>query len=113
MHGAPQGRPISSCLFLAARAEGQEVTTLEGLSQGEKLHPIQEAFIEQRALQCGYCTPGFILAVKARLDENPNPSDEEASSYLSGNLCRCGAYPDILEAVRLAGEKRRLLSGFK
>lgn len=100
------GKPISSCLFLAARAEGQELTTLEGLSQGEKLHPIQEAFIERRAFQCGYCTPGFILAVKALLDENPDPSDEEVRSYLSGNLCRCGAYTDILEAVRLSAEKR-------
>jgi aerobic-type carbon monoxide dehydrogenase small subunit (CoxS/CutS family) len=94
------GKPVSSCFFLAARAAGHEILTLEGLSQDDKLHPIQEAFLEQRALQCGYCTPGFVLSVKALLDENPNPSDQAIKEYLLGNLCRCAGYADILRAVR-------------
>lgn len=100
------GRPVSSCLLLAARVEGHEMVTVEGLSQDGALDPIQHAFMEQRALQCGYCTPGFILAVKALLDENPNPTDEQVREYLAGNLCRCGGYADILRAVRAAQEKR-------
>jgi aerobic-type carbon monoxide dehydrogenase small subunit (CoxS/CutS family) len=96
------GKPVSSCFFLAARAAGHEILTLEGLSQDDKLHPIQQAFVEQRALQCGYCTPGFVLSVKALLDENPNPSDEAIKEYLLGNLCRCAGYADILRAVRAA-----------
>ncbi len=93
------GRPVSSCFILASRVQGREITTVEALGQGETLHPVQEAFVEQRAPQCGYCTPGFILTVKALLDENPNPTQEEVSEYLAGNLCRCGGYPDILRAV--------------
>src|ERR671931_1512230 len=80
------GKPVSSCFMLAVRANGHEVLTLEGLSAGEKLHPIQEAFVSQRALQCAYCTPGFVLSVKALLDEIPDPSDDEIREYLSGNL---------------------------
>jgi aerobic carbon-monoxide dehydrogenase small subunit len=98
--------PVSSCFLLAARAAGHEVTTIEGLSDGELLDPIQAAFIEQRALQCAYCTPGFVLSVKALLDENPNPSDEQIREYLSGNLCRCAGYADILRAVRAAQRKK-------
>jgi aerobic-type carbon monoxide dehydrogenase small subunit (CoxS/CutS family) len=101
------GRPISSCFFLALRAAGQEIVTLEGLGDGQMLHPIQEAFVSQRALQCAYCTPGFILSVKALLDEIDDPSDEEIREYLSGNLCRCAGYADILRAVRLAHQKQR------
>lgn len=101
------GQPVSSCFLLAARAAGHEVTTLEGLSDGESLHYIQAAFIEQRALQCAYCTPGFVLSVKALLDENPSPSDEQIRDYLSGNLCRCAGYADILRAVRAAQKKSR------
>lgn len=101
------GQPVSSCFLLAARAAGHEITTLEGLSDGVTLHPIQEAFVEQRALQCAYCTPGFVLSVKALLEENPNPSDEEVREYLAGNLCRCAGYADILRAVRAAQEKLR------
>jgi aerobic-type carbon monoxide dehydrogenase small subunit (CoxS/CutS family) len=96
------GKPVSSCFLLAARVAGKEITTLEGLSRDGNLHPIQEAFVAERALQCAYCTPGFILAVKALLAENPHPSDEEIKDYLSGNLCRCGGYADILRAVRRA-----------
>lgn len=100
------GRPASSCLLLAARVEGRQIVTVEGLSQDSTLDPIQQAFVEQRAPQCGYCTPGFILSVKALLDENPKPTDKEVREYLAGNLCRCGAYPDIMRSVRAAQEKR-------
>ncbi len=100
------GRPVSSCFLLAARVEGRQIVTVEGLSQGGTLDPIQQAFVEQRAPQCGYCTPGFILSVKALLEENPNPTDEEIREYLAGNLCRCGGYPDIMRSVRAAQEKR-------
>ena len=101
------GRPISSCFFLSLRAAGHEIVTLEGLSHGHELHPIQEAFVNQRALQCGYCTPGFVLSVKALLDEIDDPSEEEIGEYLSGNLCRCAGYADILRAVRAAAKKKR------
>jgi aerobic carbon-monoxide dehydrogenase small subunit len=100
------GRPVSSCFLLAVRAAGRNITTLEGLSDGQSLHVIQQAFVSQRALQCAYCTPGFVLAVKALLDEIPNPSDEEIREYLSGNLCRCAGYADILRAARLAQERQ-------
>ena len=99
------GRPVSSCLLLAVRSTGREITTLEGLDDGQSLHPIQDAFVSERALQCAYCTPGFVLSVKALLDETPNPSDEEIREYLSGNLCRCAGYADILRAVHSAREK--------
>jgi carbon-monoxide dehydrogenase small subunit len=98
------GQPVSSCLLLAARAAG-EITTLEGLETGSSLHEIQQAFIEERALQCAYCTPGFVLTVKAFLEQNPNPSDQEIREYLAGNLCRCAGYADILRAVRAAQAK--------
>jgi carbon-monoxide dehydrogenase small subunit len=99
------GRPVSSCFLLAARAIGHEITTLEGLGDGHALHSIQQAFVEERALQCAYCTPGFVLSVKALLEENPEPSDDEIREYLSGNLCRCAGYADILRAVRSARQK--------
>ncbi len=101
------GKPVSSCFLLAARAAGHEVTTLESLNDGETLHPIQQAFVEQRALQCAYCTPGFVLSVKALLTENADPSDDEIRDYLAGNLCRCAGYAEILRAVRSAQEKLR------
>jgi aerobic-type carbon monoxide dehydrogenase small subunit (CoxS/CutS family) len=109
------GRPVSACFLLAARAVGHEIVTLEGLSDGETLHVVQEAFVSQRALQCAYCTPGFVLSVKALLDEIADPSDEEIREYLSGNLCRCAGYADILRAVRMAQESKERLnkqSGF-
>jgi len=99
------GQPVSSCFLLAARAVGHEITTLEGLSDGESLHPIQQAWVEQRALQCAYCTPGFVLSVKALLEDNPDPSDDQIREYLVGNLCRCAGYADILRAVRAAQAK--------
>ena len=99
------GKPVSSCFLLAARVAGRDVLTLEGLSQDDKLHPIQEAFVSERALQCAYCTPGFVLSAKALLEENPNPSDEQIKEYLAGNLCRCAGYADILRAVRAAQQR--------
>ena len=100
------GKPVSSCFLLAARLAGREIVTVEGISKDEKLDRIQEAFIKERALQCAYCTPGFVLSVKALLAENPNPSDDEIKEYLSGNLCRCAGYADILRAVRAAQQQK-------
>lgn len=101
------GNPVSSCFLLAARSVGHEITTLEGLGDGHALHDIQQAFVAERALQCGFCTPGFVLSVKALLEENPDPSDDEIREYLSGNLCRCAGYADILRAVRMAQKRRQ------
>jgi aerobic-type carbon monoxide dehydrogenase small subunit (CoxS/CutS family) len=101
------GQPVSSCLLLAARAGGREIVTLEGLGDERSLDPIQEAFVAERALQCGYCTPGFVLSVKALLEANPDPSDDEIREYLAGNLCRCAGYAEIFCAVRAAQEKRK------
>jgi aerobic-type carbon monoxide dehydrogenase small subunit (CoxS/CutS family) len=103
-------KPVSSCFLLAARVAEHDIVTLEGLGDGGTLHYIQEAFVSQRALQCAYCTPGFVLSVKAMLDENPEPSDEDIREYLSGNLCRCAGYADILRAVRAAQDKKKSLS---
>jgi len=99
------GKPIYACLTLAIECEGCEITTIEGLAQDGKLHPIQEAFIEYDALQCGFCTPGQILSVKALLDENPRPTEEDVKRAVSGNLCRCGAYPNIIRAALAAARK--------
>jgi aerobic-type carbon monoxide dehydrogenase small subunit (CoxS/CutS family) len=104
------GRPVSSCFLLAVRVAGREITTLEGLSEGDSLHPLQTAFLEERAWQCAYCTPGFVLTVKALLDQNPDPSDEEIREYLSGNLCRCAGYADILRAALRARDRLRAAS---
>jgi aerobic carbon-monoxide dehydrogenase small subunit len=103
-------RPVSSCFLLAARLAGHDIVTLEGLNEGPELHYIQEAFVSQRALQCAYCTPGFVLSVKALLDEIAAPSDEEIREYLAGNLCRCAGYADILRAVRVAQDKKQSLA---
>lgn len=105
------GRPVSSCFLLAVRVAGHDIVTLEGLSDGAELHYIQEAFVQERALQCAYCTPGFVLSVKALLTEISDPSDEEIREYLSGNLCRCAGYADILRAVRSAQQKKSSLKG--
>ena len=99
------GAPVSSCLLLTARLEGRAVTTVEGLGTERALHPVQAAFLEAGALQCGYCTPGLILSVAALFREFPDPPPETVRHYLSGNLCRCCAYPDIVRAVALAREK--------
>ena len=101
------GRAVSSCLYLASFVDGTDVLTVEGLDTPSKLNPVQEAFIETSAFQCGYCTPGFILMTNQLLDEHPDPDDHQIRHYLSGNLCRCAAYPQIIEAVKLAARKRR------
>jgi aerobic-type carbon monoxide dehydrogenase small subunit (CoxS/CutS family) len=94
------GLPFSGCLMLAAQAAGKEIITIEGLAHDGLLHPVQQAFIDKGAFQCAYCTPGFVLAAVALLEENPSPSEAEIREYLSGNLCRCGSYRNILEAVK-------------
>jgi aerobic-type carbon monoxide dehydrogenase small subunit (CoxS/CutS family) len=99
------GKPISGCLTLAAQVADEEILTIEGLQKDGELHPIQQAFIEERAFQCAYCTPGFILTTVALLNENQNPGDDEIREYLSGNLCRCGSYQNIVSAVKRAGRK--------
>lgn len=91
--------PVSSCLTLATNVEGRRVTTIEGLSTDGTLHRVQQAFLEQQAFQCGFCTPGMIMAVIALLSEHPNATEEEARDYLSGNLCRCGTYKEVLAVV--------------
>ena len=93
------GRMTCSCLVLAAEAGGHEITTIEGIAQGDTLHPIQQKFLEHAALQCGFCTPGLIVAAKALLDENPNPTETEARYWLAGNLCRCTGYDKVIRAV--------------
>jgi carbon-monoxide dehydrogenase small subunit len=99
------GRAVSGCLFLAVFADGARIDTIEGVADGSKLDPVQEAFIEAGAFQCGFCTPGFILMTRQLLDENPDPADDDIRHYLSGNLCRCAAYPQIIEAVQAAARK--------
>ncbi len=99
------GRPVSSCLMLASNAEGKQVTTIEGLSHSGELDPVQRAFLKHQAFQCGYCTPGMIMAVKGLLADNPHPSEEQARDYLSGNLCRCGTYSEVLAAVKELAEE--------
>ncbi|MCI0644907.1 MAG: (2Fe-2S)-binding protein [Chloroflexi bacterium] len=94
------GRPISSCLTLAIQVEGRQITTVEGLAQDGRLHPVQQAYIDHAAFQCAYCTPGFILTTVALLAEDPSPGDDKIREYLAGNLCRCGSYLNVLEAVR-------------
>jgi carbon-monoxide dehydrogenase small subunit len=101
------GRAVSGCLYLAAFIDGAEVRTIESLATAEGLSPVQEAFIEAGAFQCGYCTPGFILMATQLLDAHPDPDDEAIRHYLSGNLCRCGAYPEIIAAVKIAARKRK------
>lgn len=99
------GRPVSACSMLAADVDGCEVLTLEGLSKGDALHPLQESFMEYGALQCGYCTSGFILTAKALLDEYPAPSEQQIRDYLAGNFCRCGCYQEIMQAIKNVGCK--------
>jgi len=94
------GRPVSACSFLAVDADGCDVTTIEGLGAGGALHPLQEAFMEFGALQCGYCTSGFILTAKALLDECPQPSEQQIRDYMAGSFCRCGCYQEIMQAIR-------------
>ncbi|HUY18136.1 MAG TPA: (2Fe-2S)-binding protein [Candidatus Binataceae bacterium] len=98
------GQPVSSCLALVAMAEGCEVTTIEGLAQGDRLHPLQQAFIEYGGFQCGICTPGQIMASKALLDANPHPTRDQIREWMMGNLCRCTGYYKIIESIQAAAE---------
>jgi carbon-monoxide dehydrogenase small subunit len=99
------GQPVKSCTVLAVQADGREVRTVEGLEQGGKLHPIQEAFTEKHALQCGFCTPGMLMTCSALLEQNKKPSEDEIRRAISGNLCRCTGYLNIVKAVQHAAEK--------
>ena len=101
------GKAVNSCLVLAISVQGKKITTIEGLAQGGKLHPVQEAFVEAGAIQCGFCSPGMIMVTKAFLDKHPNPTEEEAKMAISGNLCRCTGYFQIIDAVMKAAEKMR------
>ena len=99
------GRPVYSCITMAIQAYGKKIETIEGLGDEENLHPIQQAYIEAGAIQCGYCTPGFIMSTKSLLDKNPNPKVSEIKEALAGNICRCTGYMQIIDAVELAAEK--------
>ena len=99
------GKPVSACSMLAVDVDGAAVETVEGLGKTGALHPLQEAFMEFGALQCGYCTSGFILTAKALLDENPKPTEQEIRDYLAGNFCRCGCYQEILQAIKQVSVK--------
>lgn len=101
------GKPVNSCMILAVDAEGHDIVTIEGLTKGGKLHPVQEAFVEHDAMQCGFCTPGFIMAAVGFLNQNKAPTSEEIRRALSGNICRCGVYSRILEAVADAAKRMR------
>lgn len=98
------GKPVSSCMLLAIDADGGEITTIEGLTGPGGLHPLQQAFVNNHAIQCGFCTPGMILSAKALLDENPNPSEEDIRRGMAGNLCRCTGYVNIVKAVQEAAK---------
>ena len=99
------GEAVRSCILLTAMVEGRKVTTIEGVGSVDKLHPVQQAFIDASAVQCGFCTPGMVLTSIALLDKNPDPTEEEIRTALSGNLCRCTGYEKIVKAVRLAAER--------
>jgi carbon-monoxide dehydrogenase small subunit len=99
--------PVRSCLMFAVQANGHEILTVEGLGTMDNLHPLQEAFREAHGVQCGFCTPGFLMSLVPFLEENPNPSEEEIREAISGNLCRCTGYQHIVDAVQLAAEKMR------
>ncbi len=96
------GRPVTSCLLLAVDAQEKEILTIEGLSEGEKLHPVQESFLKHGAIQCGFCTPGMVMSAKSLLDDNPNPTLAEARAAISGNLCRCTGYQHIIDSILAA-----------
>jgi carbon-monoxide dehydrogenase small subunit len=100
-------KPAASCMLLAVEAQGKEITTIEGLAEGTKLHPLQEAFVKHMAIQCGFCTPGMVMAAKAFLDKNPSPTPAEVRKAISGNLCRCTGYQQIVDAVMAASAALR------
>jgi carbon-monoxide dehydrogenase small subunit len=98
------GKPVLSCLTLAIEAQGKDILTIEGLAKGYELHPIQQAFVDHGAIQCGYCSPGFIMSAKALLDRNPHPTEDEIKEGISNNICRCTGYVQIVEAIQAAAE---------
>ena len=104
------GKAVNACLVLVMKADGRNIFTIEGLAKGNKLDPIQEAFLEKGALQCGFCTPGMVLSTKALLDGNQNPTKEEIKAGIAGNLCRCTGYTKIIEAIQSASQKRSEVS---
>jgi aerobic-type carbon monoxide dehydrogenase small subunit (CoxS/CutS family) len=101
------GEAVLACMMLAVDADGHRVDTVEGLSDGNTLHPIQQAYLDEGAVQCGFCTPGFIMSTKALLDKNPNPDEAEIREYLNGNICRCTGYVSIVKAVQSAAVKMK------
>jgi len=101
------GKPVLSCLLLAVEAQDKDILTIEGLAENGQLHPLQQAFIDYSALQCGFCTPGMLLSAKALLDENPQPTEEEVKEAISGNLCRCTGYIEIVEAILKVAQSNR------
>jgi len=105
------GQPVNSCLVLAVQANGSDVLTIEGLAENGKLHPLQQAFVEKGAIQCGFCSPGMILSAKALLDQNPKPTEKDIRMALSGNLCRCTGYQKIVEAVQAAANGEYMQGG--
>lgn len=107
MHRHHGRKAVHPCLILASQAEGKKITTIEGLGKGGNLHPLQEAFVEYGAIQCGFCTPGLIMAAKALLDENPNPNEDEIREVISGNICRCTGYVKVVKAIQEAAKKMR------
>jgi len=100
------GEPVCSCLTLAIEAQGHDIVTIEGLAEGGKLHPLQQAFVDYGAIQCGFCTPGMILAAKSLLDKNPDPTEDEIKEAISGNLCRCTGYVKIIDAIKAAAKQK-------
>ena len=104
------GHIVCSCLMLGAEAEGHKITTVEGIAEGDKLHPVQQKFLEHAALQCGICTPGFLVAAKALLDKVPNPTEQQVRFWLAGNLCRCTGYDKIVRAVMDAADEMRAVT---
>ena len=100
-----EGKPYLSCLTLAVDVQGKKIVTVEGLAQGEKIHPLQKAFVEKGAIQCGFCTPGMLMAAKALLDRVPRPSEDQIREALEGNLCRCTGYRRIIEAIQAVGKE--------
>lgn len=100
-----EGKPVNSCLLLAIEADGKDILTVEGLAKNGQLHPLQVAFVEEGAVQCGFCTPGVLLSAKTLLDINPNPTEEEIKTAIAGNLCRCTGYTKIIKAISAAAKK--------
>jgi carbon-monoxide dehydrogenase small subunit len=107
------GKAVLACIILASDCEGKEITTIEGLAQGDELHPLQQSFLNEGAVQCGFCIPGMLMSSKAFLDKNPQPGREDIAHALDGNICRCGGYLKIFEAVRRAGEILKTQGGPK